>query len=501
MGPREVADRALTVGATAARRVTGDREPDDATLLGRADPDWAALLGDFRAGTGRPVLLDRDTATAVAAAHPEAVKELLAAARPRPRAPVHVLRAPRGPLPGPDRLVVRPALGRALARPAVARDQPPRRARRPQVDLGAQPAPAPPLARPGLAPDRRRALRHRGPRPARRLDHRRTRPGAASPGAGRSRPGVRAISVLVALQGLADHPALTPERYARAVRMLAAGARRCWRDRSKHSSANNHLVGELAGLATVAILLPELAASARWERDAVAALAVEADRQILPDGVGAEQAVGYQVFTAELLAVVALLRRLRPAHVPAPADGTLLAALGRSAAHLADLVGTGDPTPRTGDDDEGFALRLDPAPTREVRPHLALAAALTGTPGRPARGHDRPHLGVDRDPPGRGLRAPTSPGSPGPAVRPRRRAGDPARGAAPGHRRRRPARLPGDRRARARRRAGRRARRRRPRPRRRPGHRQLLRPPASGAPRTAAPARTPRSPSTTPTSR
>ena len=80
MGPREVADRALTVGATAARRVTGDREPDDATLLGRADPDWAALLGDFRAGTGRPVLLDRDTATAVAAAHPEAVKELLAAA-------------------------------------------------------------------------------------------------------------------------------------------------------------------------------------------------------------------------------------------------------------------------------------------------------------------------------------------------------------------------------------------------------------------------------------
>ena len=96
--------------------------------------------------------------------------------------------------------------------------------------------------------------------------------------------------------------------------------------------------------------------------------------------MGAEQAVGYQVFTAELLAVVALLRRLRPAHVPTPADGTLLAALGRSAAHLADLVGTGDPTPRTGDDDEGFALRLDPAPTREVRPHLALAAALTGLP-------------------------------------------------------------------------------------------------------------------------
>ena len=150
--------------------------------------------------------------------------------------------------------------------------------------------------------------------------------------------GVRAISVLVALQGLADHPALTPERYARAVRMLAAGARRCWRDRSKHSSANNHLVGELAGLATVAILLPELAASARWERDAVAALAVEADRQILPDGVGAEQAVGYQVFTAELLAVVALLRRLRSRARPG--------AGGRDAARGARAVGGAPRRPR-----------------------------------------------------------------------------------------------------------------------------------------------------------
>ena len=173
---------------------------------------------------------------------------------------------------------------------------------------------------------------------------------------------------------------------------------------------------------------------------------------------------------------MALLRRLRPAHVPAPADGTLLAALGRSAAHLADLVGTGDPTPRTGDDDEGFALRLDPAPTREVRPHLALAAALTGLPAAGRAGTTdltsawiATRLGAElRRRPRLGARV---------RVRPRRRAGDPARGEAPGDRRRRPARLPGDRGPRARRRAGRRARRRRPRPRRRPGHRQLLRPP------------------------
>ncbi|MDD7917756.1 heparinase II/III family protein [Actinomycetospora callitridis] len=379
MGPREVADRALTVGATAARRVTGDREPDDATLLGRADPDWAALLGDFRADTGRPVLLDRDTAATVAAAHPGAVKELLAAADRVLEHRFTFFAHPEAHYPGPIDWSYDPLSG-------VHWPDLPSHAINHRAGHGDPKwiwelnrlQHLPWLAQAWLLTGDERY----GTEALDQLDAWITAnpPGRGIAWRGAFEVGVRAISVLVALQGLADHPALTPERYARAVRMLAAGARRCWRDRSKHSSANNHLVGELAGLATVAILLPELAASARWERDAVAALAVEADRQILPDGVGAEQAVGYQVFTAELLAVVALLRRLRPAHVPAPPDGTLLAALGRSAAHLADLVGTDDPTPRTGDDDEGFALRLDPAPTREVRPHLALAAALTGLP-------------------------------------------------------------------------------------------------------------------------
>jgi hypothetical protein len=391
MGPREVADRALTVGATAARRVIGDREPDDATLLGdgaqrsstrqvgRAAPDWAALLGDFRTGSARPVLLDRDTAAAVAAAHPEAVKELLAAADRVLEHRFTFFAHPEAHYPGPIDWSYDPLSG-------VHWPDLPSHAINHRAGHGDPKwiwelnrlQHLPWLAQAWLLTGDERY----GTEALDQLDAWITAnpPGRGIAWRGAFEVGVRAISVLVALQGLADHPALTPERYARAVRMLAAGARRCWRDRSKHSSANNHLVGELAGLATVAILLPELAASARWERDAVAALAVEADRQILPDGVGAEQAVGYQVFTAELLAVVALLRRLRPEHVPAPADGTLLAALGRSAAHLADLVGTGDPTPRTGDDDEGFALRLDPAPTREVRPHLALAAALTGLP-------------------------------------------------------------------------------------------------------------------------
>ena len=380
MGPREVADRAVTAGATAARRVTGDREPDDAALLGHPDPDWAALLADFRTGAGRPVLLDRETAAAVADTHPEAVKDLLAAADRVLEHRFTYFAHPEARYEGPIAWSYDPLSD-------VRWPDLPSHAINHRAGLGDPKwiwelnrlQHLPWLAQAWLLTGDERY----GTEALDQLDAwiAANPPGRGIAWRGAFEVGVRAISVLVALQGLADHPALTPERYRRAVRMLAAGARRCWRDRSRHSSANNHLVGELAGLAAVAVLLPELARAPRWERDALGALAVEADRQILPDGVGVEQAVGYQVFTAELLAVVALLRRLRPAHVPGPADGTLVAAIGRSAAHLADLVGTGDPTPRTGDDDEGFALRLDPAPTREVRPHLALAAVLTGVPG------------------------------------------------------------------------------------------------------------------------
>jgi hypothetical protein len=188
--------------------------------------------------------------------------------------------------------------------------------------------------------------------------------------------GVRAVSVAVALQGLRDFDGLTPARFERVVRMLAASAERCWRDRSRFSSANNHLVGELAGLATVAVLFPELAAAPRWERRAVRGLAEEATRQILPDGAGAEQAVSYQMFTVELLLVVAVLLADRGDDVPP----SLSAAIDRSADHLAAVVGDIDPDPRYGDDDEGFALRLGPEPRRTVRDHLGLIAAFTGNP-------------------------------------------------------------------------------------------------------------------------
>ena len=173
----------------------------------------------------------------------------------------------------------------------------------------------------------------------------------------------------------------------------------------------------------------------------------QADRQILPDGAGAEQAVGYQMFTAELLLVVAAILLTSARRRPVP---IIEAVLTRSAAYLAAFVGNDDPDPRYGDDDE--RLRAPTGDRRTCAPcvdHLALVGLPAAASGR-SRGlaaawvsastrRDRvPHVGGSH-------------GRPGPSMPPTAGWSCSAQAGAARHRGRRPARLPLARRARTRR--------------------------------------------------
>ncbi|MBL1074057.1 alginate lyase family protein [Nocardia sp. 2] len=349
-------------------------ESAERALFGREQPDRARLLRDFREAAGRPVLLDRARAARLAADHPAEVAAVIAAAEQilagkvryfgYPHASIgaevdwHLdpLSGTRWPRVDSDRIDHRTATGDPKWIWELNRLQH-----------------LPWLAQAWLFTGEDRfadkAFEH--------LDSwiEQNPPGIGIAWRGAFECGIRAISVAVAVQGLRDAPGLTPDRFARIVTLLGESARRCWADRSLFSSANNHLIGELAGLVTVAVLLPELPSAARWERDALALLTTHAERQILPDGAGAEQAVGYQLFTAELLALVYALLALRG--TPPPALATVL---DRSSRYLSLLVGAADPNPRYGDDDGGFALRLGPEQVRTVREHLGIAAAVTPTP-------------------------------------------------------------------------------------------------------------------------
>ncbi|HEU4440570.1 MAG TPA: heparinase II/III family protein, partial [Burkholderiales bacterium] len=68
---------------------------------------------------------------------------------------------------------------------------------------------------------------------------------------------------------------------------------------SLHSSANNHLIGEAAGLFIAALTWPCWPQAQGWRETAKAILEREALAQNAPDGVNREQAVAYQQFVLD----------------------------------------------------------------------------------------------------------------------------------------------------------------------------------------------------------
>ncbi|WP_330181307.1 heparinase II/III family protein [Nocardia sp. NBC_01503] len=342
--------------------------------FGRTRPDWVALLRDFRAGAGRPVILDRARAARIADTAPAEVAAVIAAAERVLSGQVRYFGYPPAEL-GPLIDWNRDPLAE-IRWPSVSSERIDHRTTTGDPKwiwelnrLQHLPWLAQAWLFTGEARFAEAAFDH--------LDSwiEQQPPGAGIAWRGAFECGIRSISVGFALQGLRDAPGLTAERYGRYVIMLGESAHRCWVERSLFSSANNHLIGELTGLAVVAMLFPELPGAANWQRDALALLVEHADRQLLPDGAGAEQAIAYQLFTVELLALVYTLLALK--YEPPQRLG---AAIARSSRFLALLVGDADPQPRFGDDDGGFALRLGPEEIRTVRDHLGIADAVVPDP-------------------------------------------------------------------------------------------------------------------------
>ncbi len=152
-------------------------------------------------------------------------------------------------------------------------------------------------------------------------------------------------------------------------------AHRYWLARypSRFSSANNHLVAELAGLVMIDLSLDPRASSVAKH---LRALAREAGRQILPDGAPAEQSPTYGAFTAELI-----LLAMRVAQADGHVTGAVIGErLGRFASFVAALAEPDSRVPRLGDDDEGRVVTL----CREETTYPAsVARAIAGALGQP----------------------------------------------------------------------------------------------------------------------
>lgn len=143
---------------------------------------------------------------------------------------------------------------------------------------------------------------------------------------------------------------------------------------SRHSSANNHLIAEGLGLLVAGLLMPD---HQPWADEGRNILEQEAARQILADGVGAEQSPTYQAFTMEMLAVAVLLCREAGQPLAPPVTARLVA----GATFLRALMDDACHVPAIGDDDEGRVIGQPP--DREPRYVASIVAAVAGLAGRP----------------------------------------------------------------------------------------------------------------------
>jgi hypothetical protein len=78
---------------------------------------------------------------------------------------------------------------------------------------------------------------------------------------------------------------------------------------SRHSSANNHILGEYMGMLVGSLTWPMWEQSARWRDLAAAGFEEEILRQNAPDGVNREQAIYYQHEVIDMMLICALIGR------------------------------------------------------------------------------------------------------------------------------------------------------------------------------------------------
>jgi hypothetical protein len=169
---------------------------------------------------------------------------------------------------------------------------------------------------------------------------------------------------------------LTPPERTQVIAALMHHGRWLHRYPSRFSSANNHLIAEGAGLYLLGSLLPPTRETEHWRQKGRTILATEIHRQILPDGIGAEQSPTYTAFSLEFF----LLGRFLAEQIGEPFPAVYTEQLARAGAALRAFTDARGNLPHIGDDDEGRVLFTGFGDQDYVLSLLDMLAGATATP-------------------------------------------------------------------------------------------------------------------------
>jgi hypothetical protein len=125
---------------------------------------------------------------------------------------------------------------------------------------------------------------------------------------------------------------------------------------SRHSSANNHLLGELMGVFVASLTWPCWPESKPWRDQARAEFEREALEQNWDDGVNKEQGIYYHHEVADMMLLCALFGRANDCHFGAAYWQRLERMLG----FIDAMMDRGGHVPMFGDADDALMVRFDP---------------------------------------------------------------------------------------------------------------------------------------------
>lgn len=123
---------------------------------------------------------------------------------------------------------------------------------------------------------------------------------------------------------------------------------------SRYSSANNHLIGEAAGVFVAACTWPYWKEVIKWGEQSRQLLVGAASSQTHADGVNREQALSYQQFVLDFFILAGLAGRACGYEFP----GSYWRTIEQMIEFIHSIMDVGGNVPMTGDGDDGFVVRL-----------------------------------------------------------------------------------------------------------------------------------------------
>ena len=148
---------------------------------------------------------------------------------------------------------------------------------------------------------------------------------------------------------------------------------------SRYSSANNHLLGELAGLLIASTTWPMWSESKRWHARAMQEFEAEVLKQNAPDGVNREQAVWYQHEVTDMMLLCGLFGRKNGIEFSKSYWERLEAML----EFIASVMNVAGSMPIIGDADDAMIVRWIPAETTTLSAHPPLLPKTMGPLDQP----------------------------------------------------------------------------------------------------------------------